>query len=159
MAKALDCPWAACCSCWTVDRLQRWLRTGCRGCCSRLDNKARACDAFVLHRPTVLGAISLDLFAVLFGGATALLPAFASDILHIGPAGRSSAHRARSWPGAHRPHRRYETDRPPRRTLEPRSASPQARSERPVSRMAGGALPATSCARHVLDPGYPWRSR
>jgi len=42
---------------------------------------------FVMHRPTVLGAISLDLFAVLFGGATALLPAFASDILHIGPAG------------------------------------------------------------------------
>jgi MFS family permease len=42
---------------------------------------------FVLHRPTVLGAISLDLFAVLFGGATALLPAFASDVLHIGPAG------------------------------------------------------------------------
>jgi len=42
---------------------------------------------FVLHRPTVLGAISLDLFAVLFGGATALLPVFASDILRIGPAG------------------------------------------------------------------------
>jgi MFS family permease len=42
---------------------------------------------FVLHRPTVLGAISLDLFAVLFGGATALLPAFASDVLHVGPAG------------------------------------------------------------------------
>jgi hypothetical protein len=42
---------------------------------------------FVLHRPTVLGAISLDLFAVLFGGATALLPAFASDILHTGPVG------------------------------------------------------------------------
>jgi MFS family permease len=42
---------------------------------------------FVLHRPTVLGAISLDLFAVLFGGATALLPAYASDILHVGPAG------------------------------------------------------------------------
>jgi MFS family permease len=42
---------------------------------------------FVVHRPTVLGAISLDLFAVLFGGATALLPAFASDILHVGPAG------------------------------------------------------------------------
>ncbi len=31
---------------------------------------------FVWHRKTVLGAISLDLFAVLFGGATALLPAF-----------------------------------------------------------------------------------
>ncbi len=42
---------------------------------------------FVLHRPTVLGAISLDLFAVLFGGATALLPAFASDVLHTGPVG------------------------------------------------------------------------
>jgi hypothetical protein len=42
---------------------------------------------FVLHRKIVLGAISLDLFAVLFGGATALLPAYASDILHIGPAG------------------------------------------------------------------------
>ncbi|MGH8138928.1 MAG: MFS transporter [Steroidobacteraceae bacterium] len=42
---------------------------------------------FVLHRRTVLGAISLDLFAVLFGGATALLPAYASDVLHIGPAG------------------------------------------------------------------------
>jgi len=35
----------------------------------------------------VLGAISLDLFAVLFGGATALLPIFASDILHVGPSG------------------------------------------------------------------------
>jgi hypothetical protein len=38
------------------------------------------------HRP-VLGSISLDLFAVLFGGATALLPAFASDVLHVGPTG------------------------------------------------------------------------
>ena len=38
-------------------------------------------------RPTVLGAISLDLFAVLFGGATALLPVYATDILHVGPAG------------------------------------------------------------------------
>jgi len=35
----------------------------------------------------VLGAISLDLFAVLFGGATALLPALAHDVLHIGPSG------------------------------------------------------------------------
>ncbi|MGH8280659.1 MAG: MFS transporter, partial [Gammaproteobacteria bacterium] len=34
-----------------------------------------------------LGAISLDLFAVLLGGATALLPAFARDILHTGPWG------------------------------------------------------------------------
>lgn len=42
---------------------------------------------FVLHRRTVLGAISLDLFAVLFGGATAMLPIYASDVLHVSPAG------------------------------------------------------------------------
>jgi MFS family permease len=42
---------------------------------------------FVRDRPIVLGAISLDLFAVLFGGAVALLPIFARDILHAGPAG------------------------------------------------------------------------
>jgi MFS family permease len=42
---------------------------------------------FVRSRPVVLGAISLDLFAVLLGGATALLPMFASDILHAGPGG------------------------------------------------------------------------
>ena len=40
---------------------------------------------FVWGKPIVPGAISLDLFAVLFGGATALLPAVASDILHVGP--------------------------------------------------------------------------
>ncbi|HET7335471.1 MAG TPA: MFS transporter, partial [Rhizomicrobium sp.] len=37
---------------------------------------------FVRTRPVVMGAISLDLFAVLLGGATALLPVFARDILH-----------------------------------------------------------------------------
>jgi MFS family permease len=42
---------------------------------------------FVRRNRTVLGAISLDLFAVLFGGAVALLPAYASDILHVGPTG------------------------------------------------------------------------
>jgi MFS family permease len=42
---------------------------------------------FVRSRPSVLGAISLDLFAVLFGGATALLPIYASDILNVGPVG------------------------------------------------------------------------
>jgi len=39
---------------------------------------------FTWHRKTVLGAISLDLFAVLFGGASALLPAFTRDVLHAG---------------------------------------------------------------------------
>jgi len=42
---------------------------------------------FVRSRPVVLGAISLDLFAVLLGGATALLPIYARDILHVGPTG------------------------------------------------------------------------
>ena len=42
---------------------------------------------FVVSRKPVLGAISLDLFAVLFGGATALLPMFAADILKVGPEG------------------------------------------------------------------------
>lgn len=42
---------------------------------------------FIRNRPDVLGVISLDLFAVLLGGATALLPIFAKDILHTGPWG------------------------------------------------------------------------
>jgi MFS family permease len=42
---------------------------------------------FVRSRPIVLGSISLDLFAVLFGGATALLPIYAGEILDVGPAG------------------------------------------------------------------------
>lgn len=42
---------------------------------------------FVRQNRNVLGVISLDLFAVLLGGATALLPIYASDILHTGPLG------------------------------------------------------------------------
>jgi MFS family permease len=42
---------------------------------------------FVRRNPAILGTISLDLFAVLLGGATALLPIYASDILHTGPWG------------------------------------------------------------------------
>jgi MFS family permease len=41
----------------------------------------------VRRTPVLLGAISLDLFAVLFGGAVALLPLFARDVLHTGPSG------------------------------------------------------------------------
>ncbi|USX25714.1 MFS transporter [Oxalobacteraceae bacterium OTU3CINTB1] len=52
---------------------------------------------FVRSRPVVLGAISLDLFAVLFGGATALLPALAHDVLHVGPTGLGML---RTAPGA-----------------------------------------------------------
>jgi MFS family permease len=42
---------------------------------------------FVWQRKALLGAVSLDLFAVLLGGATALLPLFAKDILMVGPWG------------------------------------------------------------------------
>jgi len=42
---------------------------------------------FMFGKPVVLGAISLDLFAVVLGGATALLPIYARDILHTGPWG------------------------------------------------------------------------
>ena len=42
---------------------------------------------FIRTRPVILGSVSLDLFAVLLGGATALLPVYAQNILHTGPAG------------------------------------------------------------------------
>jgi MFS family permease len=42
---------------------------------------------FIFDRKLILGAISLDLFAVLFGGATALLPIYATQILHVGATG------------------------------------------------------------------------
>lgn len=50
---------------------------------SRLTSGVR----FVFQNQVVLGALSLDLFAVLFGGAIAMLPVFASDILKVGPEG------------------------------------------------------------------------
>jgi MFS family permease len=62
-------PWVAATS---VGRQQRGLLAGLR---------------FVRSSPVFLAAITLDLFAVLFGGAVALLPIFARDILDVGPAG------------------------------------------------------------------------
>jgi MFS family permease len=49
--------------------------------------KIKAGLRFVFHHQIILGAISLDLFAVLFGGAVALLPIFAKEILMVGPQG------------------------------------------------------------------------
>jgi MFS family permease len=43
--------------------------------------------SFVRRKPLLLGLFSLDLFAVLLGGASALLPIYARDILHVGPMG------------------------------------------------------------------------
>ena len=42
---------------------------------------------FVFGEPVLLGALTLDLFSVFFGGAVALLPIFAAEILHVGPTG------------------------------------------------------------------------
>ena len=42
---------------------------------------------YVARTPPLIGSMALDLFAVFFGGAIALLPVFASDILHVGPVG------------------------------------------------------------------------
>jgi MFS family permease len=50
-------------------------------------SRALAGLRFLRRQPIVLGSISLDLFAVLIGGVTALLPVFARDILHVGPDG------------------------------------------------------------------------
>ena len=75
-----------------------WLLAGVLNGSIKLDRPARTPEVptlnslfagvrFVRDNPAVLGTISLDLFAVLLGGATALLPIFASDILHTGPLG------------------------------------------------------------------------
>ena len=54
----------------------------------RTDRQKRfEASLFIRSQPVILGALSLDLFAVLFGGATALLPIFARDVLHAGPLG------------------------------------------------------------------------
>jgi len=50
-------------------------------------DELRAGLRFVFRTELLLAAITLDMFAVLFGGATALLPVYARDILHVGPAG------------------------------------------------------------------------
>jgi MFS family permease len=49
--------------------------------------RIRSGISFVFKTPELLGAFTLDMFAVLFGGAVAMLPVFASDILHVGPQG------------------------------------------------------------------------
>ena len=59
----------------------------------RMEHRAASLDVllagfrYVRRTPILLGSISLDLFAVLLGGAVALMPIFAQDILHAGPRG------------------------------------------------------------------------
>jgi MFS family permease len=67
--------------------LMMHVRTG------RMEKKGVSLDTvlagfrYVWNQKIILGSISLDLFAVLLGGAVALLPVYAQDILHIGPRG------------------------------------------------------------------------
>src|SRR3954464_76009 len=67
--------------------LMMHVRTG------RMETKAVSLETllagfrYVWHKKIILGSISLDLFAVLLGGAVALLPVYADQILHIGPRG------------------------------------------------------------------------
>jgi MFS family permease len=49
---------------------------------------------FVMKRQVLLGAMALDMFAVIFGGAQALLPIYASDVLHVGAGGYGVLHSA-----------------------------------------------------------------
>jgi MFS family permease len=65
------------------------VRAGRRGASTGAPDLASVLGGVRLVRrtPVLLGAISLDLFAVLLGGAVALLPVIAKDVLHVGPAG------------------------------------------------------------------------
>ena len=56
--------------------------------------------SYVWRQKIVFGSISLDLVAVLLGGATALLPVFARDILHVGPQGFGILRSAPAWGAA-----------------------------------------------------------
>ena len=70
--------WPSCCG--------RGRSDGARGAREPGRRSARA-SRFVRRRQAVLGCMTLDMFAVIFGGATALLPIFATDILHVGARG------------------------------------------------------------------------
>ena len=80
---------------------------------------------YVARTPALVGSMALDLFAVFFGGAIALLPIFATDILHVGPVGlgrapdgavdRGAARHAHRDPPAAEPSRRPDAPRLRRR--------------------------------------------
>ena len=93
---------------------------------------------FIRRSPMLLGAISLDLFAVLFGGAVALLPLFARSILHTGPVGLGDpAQRA----GDRRDRGRHLADAPPAQAARrPDAARRRRRVRREHGRLRALAL-------------------
>ncbi len=108
---------------------------------------------YVRRHRSLLGLITLDLFAVLFGGATALLPIFASDVLHIGPVGLGLL---RSAPGMGAAPRRellaLAPDRAPRRPHDVRRRRP-VRGEHDRLRALAPASPVPSRALRLLGCG------
>jgi MFS family permease len=83
-------PYAAMATAWALSALAASIMQVDRPVAGREPPTLKALFAgvgFVRQNPEILGAISLDLFAVILGGATALLPVYAHDILHTGPWG------------------------------------------------------------------------
>ena len=90
-ATAPHAPYLLSCGLFTSSLLLAFMiRPTVRVAMARTDNPWRQMVdglAYVSRHRVVLGAISLDLFAVLLGGATALLPVYSRDILQVGPSG------------------------------------------------------------------------
>ena len=76
---------AAACSCAALVQVARMTPRAAAARAARGRASLLAGVRYVRGNPIVLGAISLDLFAVLLGGATALLPVYARDVLFLGP--------------------------------------------------------------------------
>ena len=110
---------------------------------------------FVWRKKVILGAVSLDLFAVLFGGAVALLPAYASDILHVGPDGFGWL---RAAPGIGAADRRDDArlapDHAPRRREDVRGRRRLRRRDRRVRAVA--RLPACRSRRSSSSAPRTW---
>ena len=83
-----------------------------------ISNRCSAASSFIVRHKVVLGAVLLDLFAVLLGNATALLPIFARDIFASGPLGFGTVAR-----GARRRRHRHGADPDALADLRPASAA------------------------------------
>ena len=71
----------------TFTRIEYEGRLPARGAAKPIGESLTVGLRFVWSQPVLLGALTLDLFSVLLGGAEALLPVFADQILHVGPEG------------------------------------------------------------------------
>ena len=104
--------------------------------------------SFIRRTPVMLGAITLDLFAVLFGGAVALLPLFARDILHTGPLGLGIL---RSAPARRRARGGRDAD-PQADRLDGRAGRCSSSSRRSASRPSSSGSRSRSRSRWPRSP-------